>query len=44
MFRNSTGINSKNIAAKNSIRNQNKPCPFQVINLGSTVPVDSKRR
>ena len=41
---NSTGINSKNNATKNSIRNQNKPCPLQVISLFSTIPVDSKMR
>ena len=41
---NSTGINNKKIAAKKSIRNQNKPWPFHEVILGSTLPTDSRRR
>ena len=44
VFKNSIGINSKKIDAKNIIKNQNKPWPFQAIILESTLPVDSKRR
>ena len=43
-FKNSTGTNSIKSARQNNIRNQNKPCAFQVVTALSTSPNDSNKR
>ena len=44
IFKNSTGTNKTNNETQNRIKNQNKPCAFQVMIDFSTIPTDSSKR
>ena len=44
ILKNSTGTNKTNKATQNKIKNQNKPCAFQVVTDFSTIPTDSSKR
>ena len=44
IFKNSTGTNKTNNETQNRIKNQNKPCAFQVMIDFYTIPTDSSKR
>ena len=44
IFKNSIGTNKTNNETQNRIKNQNKPCAFQVMTDFSTIPTDSSKR
>ena len=44
MLKNSIGINKTNIEINKVIKDQKRPCPFQLIKACSTKPEDSKNR